>query len=416
MNRQQVMGFLNEVAIEFPNAISLAAGRPKPQFFYPDKFPQYQQRFVEHLVGNRQMSEQQAWASLCEYGPSEGIINDILAKHLACDEQIEATAEQFIVSNGFQEALSLYCLHRLVNENDVILTLDPAYIGLSAIVESVHRQVVAVSFDSVQQQGRFNWAGLADKVAQLKAQGLNPVAIYVNPDFNNPLAYHLDFDARVQLLEVCYDCGLEVVEDSPYGRFDYSDEARQLSLRALDKHDIVYYIGSFAKTFCPGVRVGFILVPNNSQDSAAALKSLKGAVSVNTSGLTQAIVGGFLLTQQYSLEQHLAPIIAQYAKQRDALEQALNCYLGEIAGVEIHVPSGGYFARLALPFEITCDDVFSCAKDFGVIFMPLGFFSVEPEVWAKTIRLSFSYYEPQQIEQGVARLAQWITTRLDVNN
>jgi (S)-3,5-dihydroxyphenylglycine transaminase len=286
---------------------------------------------------------------------------------------------------------------------------------MSALVESIGRKVVGIGINEMcpEVEGEFDWSVLTAKVAQLKQQGLNPVALYVIPDFNNPLAYHFSLEQRQQLLATCQQCQLEIIEDSPYGRFDYGGNERQPSLRKLDHHQQVYYAGSFAKTFCPGLRIGFLLIPSQQPEATAKLKALKSQISVNTSGWSQAVIGGFLLSQNYSLNQHLQPVISQYGKQRNALERALVNHLGSLTGVSWMVPQGGFFARVDLPFSVSANDVFECAKDHGVLFMPISFFCLDPQPWQQAIRLSFSYYSQPKLELAVQRLAQWIEAKIN---
>lgn len=401
----QVMNFLNEVANKFPDAISLAAGRPNPSFYQRDKFESYSQKFIEYFAEQKQISTQEVETMLCEYGPAGGIINPLLKQYLAKDEGVEVRSEDIIVTNGFQEAVCLMCLQLLKDDNDCVLTIDPAYIGLSALVLSIGKKVESV--DVFAGGSEVDLSLFKAEVARIRAQGLNPKAIYVNPDFNNPMAYHLSVEQRKQLISLCAELELLIIEDSPYARFNYDIEQLP-SLKALDDSDVVYHIGSFAKTFCPGVRVGFLVVPNGQSDKVEALVSLKSLISVNTSAVSQGIVGGFLLDNDLSLSNYLEPIVCQYRLQRDALVKALDTHLKGIEGVRYKSPQGGFFAVVDLPFEFDEQAVFDCAQNNKVICMPVSFFCLEKGARANQIRLSFSYYQSKEIDLGVQRLADYI--------
>lgn len=126
MDILQVMNFLNEVAERFPDA--------------------------------KGISEQAVEQKTCEYDPSGGIINSIIRQHLACDQSIEVVQDDIIVTNGFQEAATLICLHELGNEKDCILTLNPSYIGLSAMVLSIGKKVASINtHDLCTDHGSFDF-------------------------------------------------------------------------------------------------------------------------------------------------------------------------------------------------------------------------------------------------------------------
>lgn len=416
MNQSEVMNFLNEVAMQFPDAISLASGRPNSRFFEQSEWQAYQQIFTQHYAKKLEASIDQAEKLLCQYGPSAGIIRDIIQQHIAVDENIITASKNIIVTNGCQEALTLLCLQLLKNDTDCVLTVDPSYIGFSGLVQAINRKIAVIEVDRVSSLNsdnmrEFDWQYLATKVASLQAQGLQPKAIYINPDFNNPLAYRLNSKERQALLNICTDLNLLIIEDNPYSRFDYTNN-NEPSLKALDQTDRVYHIGSFSKTFCPGVRTGYLIVPESHETQRQALISIKSLVSVNTSSLTQSVIGGFLLQQKFSLKQHMSIVNQGYQQQRDVMLSSFTKELSAIPGVSWNQPEGGFFVVLQLPFDMSETDVYSCAKQFNVICMPVKFFSLTPERYPGQIRLAFSHYEPEFLSEGVKRLAKYIKYRL----
>jgi (S)-3,5-dihydroxyphenylglycine transaminase len=348
---------------------------------------------------NRQIELAQAQKLLCQYGPSAGVINSVLQQYLAVDEQINTRADRIIVTNGCQEALTLLCLHELKDDKDCMLVLDPAYIGFSGLLRALNKHMEAIDITQICDLGNkandgFDWQYLRQRVDEIRAQGLNPKAIYINPDFNNPLAYRLSQEARLAFLSLCHQLEIKVIEDNPYSRFDYTNQP-VLSLKALDKDDIVYHIGSFSKTFCPTIRVGFIVLPDSAAHTVEALVALKSLISLNTSSVVQGIVAGYLLDNEFSLTRRMQTLVPKYQQQRDALVRALERYLSDRPGIHWNIPQGGFFTVVELPFDFTADDVFSCAEQEKVIVMPVGFFSVLPQRWQGKIRLAFSNFDPK---------------------
>lgn len=421
MKQLEVMNFLNEVANDFPEAISLAAGRPNPQFFCREKWEQYTQIFIQHFASIHNLSINEANQRLCEYGPASGLINGLISEHLAIDEDIMVSAEDIIITNGCQEALTLVCLNELVNENDCMLVIDPSYIGFSGLVNAIGKRVFPIDAKQLMS-GREEVAGGLDLVffqQQLDAliqSGLNPKAIYINPDFNNPLGYQFSKTARINLLDFCHQYDIKIVEDNPYVRFNYSDWVIP-SIKSLDKYNLVYHIGSFSKTFSPSVRLGYLVMPTNDVINRKNCIALKSLISVNTTSTSQSIIGGFLLENKMSLTSSMKSINRQYKKQRDALCIAVDKYFEKFSEmVKWEKPEGGFFIVVELPFSVNHQDVFECVKNYGVIFMPVSFFALAPELWSNKIRLSFSYYTPEKITEGIRRLALFLSEWLEAHD
>ncbi|CAM4484134.1 MULTISPECIES: aminotransferase-like domain-containing protein [Pseudoalteromonas] len=409
MSQAQVMNFLNEVAMKFPDAISFAAGRPHAKFLNHSNWERHQAVFTDYIAEQRGISFATAANQICHYGPSAGIINPIIQKYLANDEDIQVDETNIVITNGCQEALLLACLNELKAPSDCALTIDPSYVGFSAMVNTLGKRVEPLELhkltDIQQTPFQFNWDYLKEKVAQLKQQNITAKLLYINPDFNNPLAYQLSLRERQELLNICHELNLRIIEDDPYSRFRFTN-SRQPSLKNLDNFGLVYHIGSFSKTFCPGVRIGYIVPPN--EVIAQALATIKSLTSVNTSSISQSVIGGWLIEQQYSLNNWMKPINQHYSNQCHAMQTALTENFQHYEDIKWNSPSGGFFYVIKTPFDFTKEHVTACAKQNKVICMPVSFFSLSPQIWDRYVRLSFSYYDPDKIHEGVTNFSRYL--------
>ena len=149
---------------------------------------------------------------------------------------------------------------------------------------------------------------LAAVVKAARADGLRPRACYVMPDFANPSGLSLDLETRRRLLEVAAEQDLLLLEDNPYGLFPAAGVDRLPTLKSLDTERRVIYLGSFAKTASarrPG-RVRRRRPDCRAPDGtigllADELSKIKSMVTVNTSAVAQAVIGGKLLENDFSL-------------------------------------------------------------------------------------------------------------------
>lgn len=414
-SRLDVMKFLNEIAGSYPDAVSFASGRPAEAFFDMARCLRQIPLFVRHFAQARGLDFDTAFNRLAQYGHTAGAINDLVARQVAQDEGIACTESQILITSGCQEAMDL-CLTTLCREpEDIVLVCSPTYIGITGIADLNGIGLVPISCGA---QERFGDA-LAHACSKAQAQRKHPRVLYLVPNFDNPTGTTLSRQTREEIIAFCANRGIVILEDNPYGQFRFEGEAIP-AMHALDTHGCVIYLGTYSKTICPSLRVGFAIVPERLLGSADATRSLmdrlsqaKSFVTVNTSQITQAMVGGILLEQGHSLARLVAPATAFYRRNRDAMVEALADAVPEGRDVGWNLPAGGFFLTVSLPFDFTHEEAESCARDYGVLTMPLSFFALD-DAHRRGVRLAFSNVTPERIREGVARFGRFIDDRLGV--
>jgi (S)-3,5-dihydroxyphenylglycine transaminase len=400
------MNFLNEITFEFPDAISLAPGRPLERFFgIPNHFSMVQE-YVKVIAEQSGRSEEDIWRDLGQYARTNGTINETIAAHLSRDENIEVSPEAVIVTVGAQEAMLITLMGLFDPARDILLVSDPTYIGITGLARFLGIGVIPIPSDD---------DGLdPDAVEAVIVKGSPESAIraiYVIPDFNNPLGTSLSIERRRSLIEICSRHNVLIIEDNPYGMFAY-DHPPQPTLKALDRTGIVLYIGSFSKTLFPGLRVGYLVadqtVGSGGTTLAQELSRVKSLTTVNTSPLLQATVAAALSSTGGSLQPFVEPRRLQYKRQRDVMLNALDTEFGNSDSlVTWNRPSGGFFTAVALPFPFGLAEMRACAADYGVIVAPMQFFSLLSNR-TNYARLSFSYAGHQEIAVAIERLAHYV--------
>jgi (S)-3,5-dihydroxyphenylglycine transaminase len=251
----------------------------------------------------------------------------------------------------------------------------------------------------------------------VRAQKRRARALYLVPDFNNPTGTTLTLAERRGLLEIARAERLLLIEDTAYRAFRYQGDELP-TLKALDTDGLVVQVGSFSKLFMPGPRFGYLYADQRvSQEHrrtlAEEVAKAKSFVSVLTSPLVQATVGGFLIEQQFTLRPWNRPRIELCKASRDTLLETLDQEVG--ADLRDHVrwsrPEGGFFLTCTLPFEFGHADMLTCARDYGLIVCPLRYFSAAPE-HTKTARLSFSNLTHDDAREGAKRWARFVREEL----
>lgn len=125
------MTFLNEIAGRFPEAVSFAPGRPTEDFFDPSDLHRYLDTYIHHLTADKGYDAAGVRRELFQYGRTKGVVHELIARHLERDEGIVCDPEAVLVTVGAQEALWLVLRALKAGPQDVVLALDPTYVGLT---------------------------------------------------------------------------------------------------------------------------------------------------------------------------------------------------------------------------------------------------------------------------------------------
>src|SRR5437762_406554 len=393
------MNFLNEVANRFPDAVSLAAGRPYEGFYAVEDIARYLAVYADHLAAQG-LSPVQVRRVLMQYGRTNGHIHELVARLLATDENIRVPAAAVAVTAGAQEAMVIALRGLCAEPGDVLLAADPCYVGIMGAAGLLDVPVVPVP----ETGAGIAPASVARVAAEVRAQGRRPRALYLVPNFANPSGVSLTTAARRELLAVTAEQDLLILEDDPYGLFPLAAEGRP-SLKALDTTQQVVYIGSFAKSVFPGARVGFLVADQTVVDAdgrrtllAEELSTVKSMLTVNTSPIAQAVIGGFLVSCGCSLRAANQEKIGFYRRNLRVLLSSLDREFGGIPEVTWNTPDGGFFAVLDTPVVADAALLETSARDYGVLWTPMSMFYLGTG-GERQIRLSASYLQPDEIEE-----------------
>lgn len=410
------MNFLNEIAHLHPDAISFAPGRPFEGFFETGQVHDYLRRFEQYLKEEKGYGDEEVRRTFFQYGRTNGIIHELIADHLRVDEGISVPAGSVVVTVGCQEAMFLVLRALRRDDRDVVLAVSPSYVGLKGAARLVDMPVLEVAGGP----HGIDLESLAATVREARANGLRPRACYLVPDFSNPAGTSMDLETRQAVLAFAEQEDLLLLEDNPYGYFS-ADGVRLPTLKALDTHRRVVYLGSFAKTGLPGARIGFAVADQSVAGAdgevglfADQLSKIKSMVTVNTSPIAQAVIAGKLLTYGNSLLKANEREIAVYRGNLERLLVGLRRHFpaGGGSGVRWNTPRGGFFLVLDVPFPADEKLLEVSARDYGVLWTPMRYFSTE-DAAERQIRLSYSLVTPEQIDEGLERFAALVADRLN---
>jgi 2-aminoadipate transaminase len=328
-----------------------------------------------------------------------GVPHEPLKRHIVrmmAERGVECTEEQVFLTTGAQQGMSLLA-RLLLNEGGEVAMEAAVYDGIHGAVRPLRPAMLTIPSDD----GGIDVDALE---ARLEA-GARPAFVYLIPDGHNPLGVSLALERRVRLVELARRYGVPLVEDDAYGFLGYDGPALP-ALRALDD-EWVLYVGSFSKIFAPGLRVGWMIVP---EALVPTLSILKHGSDLDVTSVGQRCLSEFL--DAGALPAHLGALRAEYGRRRDAMQAAMERHFPRT--VRWTPPSGGMFVWASLPRG---GDTVQLLRDAlaleQVAFIPgAAFCADDPGHAAHCMRLCFASVPVDKIEEGIARLGRMLRSRL----
>jgi 2-aminoadipate transaminase len=223
--------------------------------------------------------------------------------------------------------------------------------------------------------------------------GPKPAFLYTIPTFQNPSGRTLSEERRRRVVELAQAHDLLVLEDDPYGLVRFEGTA-PTSLFELDGGNRVVYSSSFSKTIAPGLRVGYFVLPVELERE---LEAAAVSTYITPVLLGQATVYEFL--RRGNFEPNLERVCALLGARRDAMLDALASDL--VGHAAWSTPDGGYFLWLELAADVDAAALLERAAEAGVTFVAGADFGGAPN----SARLAYSFVSPEEIREGVRRLA-----------
>ena len=369
---------------EQPDIISFGGGLPAPKVFPVKEFQE---------ACNTVLTKHGAQA--LQYSTTEGYrpLREMISRH-AGRYTVELTPENILITSGSQQALDF--IGRLfINRGDYIVVESPTYLGALQAWNAYGAQYISVPADE-------NGMIVDELEAALR---VGPKFIYVLPNFQNPSGSTLSLERRQKLVELADKYGVPIVEDDPYGQLRYEGEHLP-SVVYLDSQmrvpngghysGNVIYLSTFSKLLAPGLRLAWVVAP---PEVIRRLVMTKQAADLHTASFNQYVAyevgkGGFL-------DEHVKYIRQVYKERRDVmLEMMEEVFPSEMRWTH---PQGGMFLWGIMPEGTDAAEVLKIAIERKVAFVPGASFHPNGG-GANTMRINFSYSDPDTIREGVTRL------------
>ena len=328
--------------------------------------------------------------SFLAYGANQGdgYFRAALAHFLGKHYHTTVDADHLLVTSGASMGLDLLCT-LFARPGDTIFVEEPSYFLALRIFADHHLNIVCIPMDE---------DGLIIEVLEKELKRHDPKFLYTIPMFNNPSSITLGTDRRKQLVELSRRHNFLIIADEVYHLLTFGKEPPPPPMASFIDSGTVLSLGSFSKILAPGLRLGWI------HTGTRLLKIINDCGLLDSGGgmnpFTSAVVRSAI---EMGLQQsQLTTLIATYSERKAALSHALREYLPNT--VQFVEPDGGFFIWLVFPENIDTKRMLKAARQKNVGFLPGVKFSSRNGLH-HCARLSFSYFDIPELEEGARRLA-----------
>jgi DNA-binding transcriptional MocR family regulator len=313
-------------------------------------------------------------------------------------EGIHSSVDDITITTGSQHGLDLIS-DLFLDQGDVVLVEAPSYVGAVGIFRHKEAQIEHVLTD----EHGISPQALAETADRLIAEGKRIKLLYLVPNFANPSGVTLSAPRRLEVLEICRQRGILIIEDNPYGQL-YFGEKPPNAIRSLDEQNVVY-LGSFSKILSPGLRVGYVLAPPAIRDKLVLANE---SAILSPATFAQMLVSEYLSIADW--QKQIETFRDLYRTKRDAALQAIEQFLPKVQTTR---PDGGFFLWLTLPEGLNSKEMLPLAVTELVAYTPGTAFFGDGR-GADNIRICFSHPTAANVRVGIERLSRVLNQQIDL--
>lgn len=362
------------------DTIPFSAGNPSPE-----SFPVAEMKKIADDIFDNDASK------ALQYGISEGYqpLRDALKTRLHDKLSSGSDNDDIIIVSGAQQGLEL-AAKVLCNEGDTVICENPSFIGATNAFRSYNVNLVGVELED---------DGInIEKLEEALKTEKNVKFMYIIATFQNPTGITTSFEKRKAIYELAKKYGVIIIEDNPYGYLRFAGEEIP-TIKSLDTDGLVIYCGTFSKILSAGIRVGYILAPNEIISKMTVAKQVS---DVHTNLFFQ--ITAYRYMKEYDLDAHIEKIRTIYRRKAGLMISALENAFGD--EVPFTRPEGGLFLWCTLPENISMIDYCKKAAAKKVAVVPGIAFCASPNDYCNSFRLNYSTPSDEQIVEGVKILGK----------
>ncbi|MEG6586781.1 aminotransferase-like domain-containing protein [Dendrosporobacter sp. 1207_IL3150] len=327
-----------------------------------------------------------------QYSTTEGFepLRKQIAKKINAKFKTNVDYSNILITSGSQQALD-FSGKLFLDDDDVVLCESPTYLAAISAFRAYRAKFIEVPTD---ENGM-----LINELERILQQNKSVKLVYVIPDFQNPTGRTWSLERRQQFIEIINKYDVPVIEDNPYGELRFEGEMLP-AIKSLDKKGLVIFVSTFSKTFCPGLRIGWIAADAKFIEKYVLIK--QGA-DLHTSSISQREISKYM--ELYDFDSDIEKIITVYRRRRDTIVDAMEKYFP--SDIKFTRPQGGLFTWVELPINMKAKELLNRCLKQNVAFVPGDSFFPN-KVIENTFRLNYSNMSEEKIHEGIKRISKII--------
>lgn len=369
-------------------SINLASMSPTPDLF-PIK--EFKQALIEVL--DRDGGHAFVYPEITGYEP----LRESISKFLIENHNIEVNKDQILITSGGQQGLDIIS-KTLINPGDVIFVENPTYSGALAQFKSRGAKIVGIPMEE---------DGINIDILKTYISKYNPKFIYIMANFQCPTTYSYSEEKKKKLISLANIHNFYIIEDDFLTDLSYGE--KKIPLKSMDVNNKVIFIKSFSKIFMPGVRIGFLTLPN------ALFKEIikaKHTTDITSSGFLQRAFDLYLRKGYW--KNHIENIKRVYNEKYNIMTEELDKLTDY--GISYIKPNGGLSIWVKLPKDVDSIELYNECSNRGLAVVPGNVFFIDSTLYSNYIRLSFGSVNNEDIIKGIKILKDILSKNIKGRN
>ncbi|MFJ5789622.1 PLP-dependent aminotransferase family protein [Lysinibacillus sp. NPDC093197] len=313
----------------------------------------------------------------------EPLLKEQLVQYLLQARGVKCEADNIIIGSGTQQML-LYLGFILKHDFASVIVEDPGYLGARQSFKLNGFELEALP---VLEQG-----------AQLQLLlEMQSRLLYVTPSHHFPYGVTMSIQQRQIIIQWAKTVDGYIIEDDYDSEFRYAQQPFP-ALASID-HSRVIYIGTFSKSFLPGIRLSYMVLPKSLLHR---YKEQFSEFEHNASSLHQLTMAAFMKNGEWT--RHIKRMRLIYKQKMNYLVEQLLQQFG--ANITILGEHSGLYVLVKLHVQQTEEQLIQSAEKYGVKVYPTSPYFLEHLTPEPILQLGFSKLEMEDIKHGVQQLAK----------
>lgn len=381
-NQDNVLPYLEHEDVELMSSGILSMAEDSINFASisptPDLFPI--KEFKESL--NKVLDRDQGLAFLYPEISGYKPLRESFSQFLYDNYSLKVSKEDILITSGGQQGLDIIS-KTLINQGDTVFIENPTYSGALSAFNSRGANIISIPILK---------DGINIDILEKSIKNSNPKFLYIMTNYQSPTTYSYSRSKKEKLLDLANRYNFYIIEDDFLT--DLSFNHKKLPLKSQDRNNRVIFIKSFSKVFMPGIRIGFITLPNNLfKDIIQA----KHTTDISSSGFLQRAFDEYLRSGYW--ESHIERVKKSYKVKYSLIIKRLERL--KTYGLEYIPPNGGLSIWVKLPKDIDSVQLFERCSENNLAIVPGKIFFPNKDIYSNFIRISFGSVNKKEITQGM---------------